>query len=68
MKDIKGDIVKRFMMRGKFVVLVKMIFKEDEIYSFRITDQCNKKDYYSNDRYYNAEDCERAAMKVCKGV
>lgn len=68
MTEIKGDIVKRFMMRGKFVVLARIESKDQSIFTFRVTDKCSNKDYFSNDRYYNAEDCERAAIKVCKGV
>ena len=68
MMDIKGDIAKRFMMRGKFVVIAKMLFNNEDIFTFRISDKCTQKDYYSNDRYYTLEDCERAAVKVCKGV
>lgn len=65
--DIKGEIVKRFMTRGKMVNIV-MINTNDVMYAFRIIDKCNQKDYYNADRYATQIECERAAMKVCKGL
>lgn len=68
MNEIKGDIVKRFMMRGKFVVIARIDTKGSSIYTFKVTDKCNNKDYFSNDRYYTFEDCEKASVKICKTV
>lgn len=68
MKDIQGDIVNRFMMRGKFVVIVKMLKDEKDFYVFRVTDKCNKKDYYSNERYETQEQCESDSRKICKAI
>ena len=38
--SIKGDIVKRFITRGKHVIVFNIIGKG---YGFRISDRCNKK-------------------------
>lgn len=63
-----GEIIKRFVMRGKFVVIAVVHHDDDDIYSFKITDKCNQKDYFSHLRYDTFEDCERDCVKVCKGV
>lgn len=63
--SIKGDIVKRFITRGKHVIVFNIIGKG---YGFRISDLCNKKDYYNADMYETQCLCEREAMKVCKSI
>lgn len=68
MLDIKGDIVKRFMMRGKFVVIARVDQEENSFYMFRVTDKCNKKDYFSNEKYPTVEECEKDSIKICRGV
>lgn len=65
---IKGDIVNRFMMRGKMVIIVRLDHDEDSFYMFKVTDKCNKKDYFSNEKYSTIEECERDSKKICKGV
>ena len=65
---IKGDIVKRFAMRGKFVVIVRIDTADTSKFAFRVTDKCNQKDYYSNDQYDKPLACAVAAMKICNAV
>lgn len=62
-----GDIIKRYIHRNKMVMIMRFE-KEDEImYSFKITDNSNKKDYYS-DKYDTFDKCERDSYKVVKGI
>lgn len=68
MKGIDGELVKNFFARGKIVTVARVDHDSDSFYLFRVTDKCNKRDYYSNDKYTTIEECERAAVKVCKGI
>lgn len=66
--EIKGEVVDRFMMRGKMVVIARIDDDNGSFYMFKIDDKCNKKDYYSNDRYETKDICERNAKRICKAV
>lgn len=66
--ELKGDIVKRFAMRGKFVLITRIEHEDKSFYAFRVTDKCNKKDYYSNEMYEDQQSCEKASMTICKAV
>lgn len=67
MRDIKGEIVKRYQSRGKFVIIARMDTESGDIFTFKVTDKCNKKDYFSN-KYDSFEQCDRDAFKVAKGI
>lgn len=67
MKDIKGEIVKRYQSRGKFVIIARVDNESGSYYSFKVTDKCNKKDYFSN-MYQTLEECDRDSFKVVKGI
>ena len=66
--SITGDVVKRYVFRGKLVMLCKIETKDGYMYSFKITDRTKRQDYFNNTRYTTFEDCERDAYKVVKGI
>lgn len=66
--NIKGDIVKRYVFRGKFVIICRIETEQGEMYSFKISDKGSKKDYFNNKKYEDFESCDRDAYKVVKGV
>lgn len=67
MEKVNGDIVKRYMYRGKMVLITKIEIKDEWIYTFRVSDKCNQRDYYG-DRYDTFEECEKDSYKVVKGI
>lgn len=67
MKDIKGEIVKRYMYRDKMVFIARIQKGDDSIYTFKISSRANQKDYFSND-YASLEKCEADSYKVVRGV
>ncbi|MEG0086972.1 MAG: hypothetical protein RR817_10925 [Niameybacter sp.] len=67
MMKVNGEIVKRYMFRSKMVIIARMEACEQDVYSFRITDKCSKKDYYS-DKFTDRIECEKAADKVAKHI
>lgn len=68
MKDIKGEIVKRYMYRDKMVIIARLENNNNnDFYTFRISSKANQKDYFSNE-YTDIEKCEADSYKVAKGV
>lgn len=66
--SINGEIVKRYVYRGKIVIVCRIETEKGDVYSFKITDKAKRQDYFNNTRYANYEDCERDAYKVVKAI
>lgn len=67
-KQLQGEIVKKYMMRGKLVFITRIDGNESSWYAFRVSDKVKKQDYYSNEKYDSAEECEKASVKIVKAV
>lgn len=67
MKDINGEIVKRYMYRDKMVIIARLEKNNNSFYTFRISSKANQRDYFSNE-YTDIEKCEADSYKVVKGV
>ena len=65
--ELTNKVVKRYMTRGKMVMLLEIDHNDEIMYCFRINDKCNKKDYYS-DKYPTIDSCEKASYRVTKGI
>lgn len=67
-KQLQGEIVKKYMMRGKLVFITRIDNNESSWYAFRVSDRVQKKDYYSNERYETMDLCEKDSVKIVKAV
>lgn len=67
MKSLKGKIILNYVYKSKLVFIAEITSEKDTIYTFRVSDKPNKKDYYSN-QYLDLETCKKEAYAVAKNV